>query len=100
MAKVYPIAELEPRETDVPLTFDLFARISLLAKLQPGSRNKLSMFRGAMRLRRFGKNEVVCRQGEEDCTAYYLLKSQDLQELRTYPGQREQKNPDERTASE
>jgi CRP-like cAMP-binding protein len=38
-----------------------------------------------MRLRRFLQNQVICRLGEEDCTAFYILKCEDLDELSNFP---------------
>ena len=48
------------------------------------------MSRASRWLRRFRRDEVICRQGEEDCTAFYILKADDLDALRNFPGMRAQ----------
>ena len=87
--KVYPGAEFEPCNNEIiPFAFDLFAQISLLAPLPAKAKENLEKCPGAMRLRRFRQNEAICRQGEEDCTAFYILKTEDVEVLRTYPQKR------------
>ena len=87
--KVYPGAAFERCDNEVvPFVFDLFAQISLLAPLPPKAKENLEKCPGAMRLRLFKKNELICRQGEEDCTAFYILKAEDLDVLANYPSKR------------
>lgn len=86
--KVYRVAEFEPCTNVVPSTFDLLARVSLLAPLPPKTKENIEKCRGALRMRRFAAGDVICRQGEEDCTAFYILKTEDLQALRKYPEQK------------
>jgi Fe-S-cluster-containing hydrogenase component 2/CRP-like cAMP-binding protein len=89
--KIYPGAEFEPCDNEVlPFVFDLFAQIALLAPLPVKTKENLEKCLGAMRLRRFRQHEAICRQGEEDCTAFYILKSEDLGALKQYPQKRAQ----------
>jgi Fe-S-cluster-containing hydrogenase component 2/CRP-like cAMP-binding protein len=86
MAKevVMPPADLPPRDGDLEVPSDQLARISLLAKLADSTRKGLTRFPGAMRLRRFRRGEYICRQGEEGCTAFYILNGEDHQRLRDH----------------
>jgi Fe-S-cluster-containing hydrogenase component 2/CRP-like cAMP-binding protein len=99
--KIYPGAEFEPCDNEIlPFVFDLFAQISLLAPLPARAKENLEKCPGAMRLRRFKQNDLICRQGEEDCTAFYLLKTEDLQTLWDYPQKWAQQAGAEKTAAE
>src|SRR5437870_2289407 len=86
MAKeiVMPPADLPPREGDLEVPADQLARISLLARLADSTRKGLTRFPGAIRLRRFRRGEYICRQGDEACTAFYILTGEDHQRLRDY----------------
>src|SRR6266436_2120729 len=98
--KVYPGAAFEPCDNEaIPFLFDLFAQISLLAPLPGKAKENLEKCPGAMRLRRFTKDELICRQGEEDCTAFYILKSEDLATLTQYPQKRADQARAELTAA-
>ncbi|HZZ80719.1 MAG TPA: hypothetical protein VFE62_19610, partial [Gemmataceae bacterium] len=89
--KIYPGAEFEPCDNEaLPFHFGLFAQIGLLAPLPAKTKENLEKCPGALRLRRFRRDDVICRQGEEDCTAFYILKSADLIALRDYPRRRTQ----------
>jgi hypothetical protein len=89
--KVYPGAAFEPCDNEVvPFAFDLFAQISLLAPLPMKAKENLEKCPGALRLRLFKKGELICRQGEEDCTAFYILKIEDILKLQAYPQLRSQ----------
>src|SRR3989442_11200998 len=80
---------------------DLFLDLSLFTDLKEKEKFKknLKKFRGPMWLRRFQKGEVICRLGEEASTAFYILKSQDVEKLRqdgpAKVRQRSQEIPDE-----
>ncbi len=81
MAKqVMPRVELEPRPTDVRLTDDEFMKLSLFSQLK--RKPTLEKFPGALVLRFFRQGEEVFRQGEAGWTAYYILTSEDVLELR------------------
>jgi Fe-S-cluster-containing hydrogenase component 2 len=87
--KVYPGAEFELCDNEaLPFSFDLFAQISLLAPLPAKAKENLEKCPGAMRLRHFKQGDPICRQGEEDCTAFYILKTEDLEVLARYPKKR------------
>ena len=63
MAKqLMPRAELEPRDGDLHLSDEQFARLSLFAQLK--RKPTLDKFPGTMILRHYRKGEVICRQGE------------------------------------
>src|SRR5437870_9541684 len=99
--KVYPGAAFELCDNEaLPFHFDLFAQISLLAPLPPKAKENLEKCPGAMRLRRFKKDDLICRQGEEDCTAFYILKTDDIDTLCRYPRQRVEQAAAEKTATE
>jgi Fe-S-cluster-containing hydrogenase component 2 len=59
------------RDTDVRLTDEILAELSLLAPLQ--RRPALYRFRNSVALRRFHAGECVVRQGERGRLAYYVL---------------------------
>src|ERR1700704_6066902 len=99
--KVYPGAEFELCDNEaLPFLFDLFAQISLLAPLPAKAKENLEKCPGAMRLRRFKPGELICRQGEEDCTAFYILKTEDVETLSEYPRKRAQQAATEKIAAE
>src|SRR5436853_3013312 len=77
MAKqLMPKAELERRDSDIPLTDEQINKIGLFAKLK--RKPSLDKYPGAISLRRFRKGEVLFRQGEAGWTAFYILTSEDL----------------------
>lgn len=96
--KVYKEAGFEPCTNAIPAAFDLLARISLLALLPPRTKDNIEKFRGALRLRRFAAGDLICRQGEEDCTAFYILKTEDLVTVRKYPQQKRLELEDEKAS--
>ncbi|MDR3638815.1 MAG: 4Fe-4S binding protein [Isosphaeraceae bacterium] len=77
---INPPVTLEPRDSDVLMPEDLFV------KLPPFSRLKrvpsLHKFPGSLRLRRFRKGDVICRQGDAGWTAFAIPTAQDLVEYR------------------
>src|SRR5579871_5299331 len=81
MAKqLMPKAELDGRSSDVQLTDEQFLKIGLFAQLK--RKPSLDKFPGAMVLRHFRKGELVFRQGEAGWTAFYILTSEDVLNLR------------------
>ncbi|HEV3117891.1 MAG TPA: cyclic nucleotide-binding domain-containing protein [Gemmataceae bacterium] len=77
---VKPPASPRPREGDEELTIPQVEQISLFKELS--SAPKLQSLPGTVILRHYAKGDVICRQGEPGWTAYYVLKTEDLLELR------------------
>src|SRR5947209_17777003 len=75
-----PPASPRPREGVEELTIPQVEQISLFKELS--SAPKLQSLPGTVILRHYAKGEVICRQGEPGWTAYYVLKTEDLLELR------------------
>ncbi len=81
MAKVRPPAGLAPRDDgDEELTVEQLGQIALFAQLN--EQPELEQYPGTIVLRRFRAGDVICRLGEPGWTAFYILTSKDLQELR------------------
>jgi Fe-S-cluster-containing hydrogenase component 2 len=89
-----PPASPRPREGDEELTIPQVEQISLFKELS--SAPKLQSLPGTIILRHYARGDVICRQGEPGWTAYYVLKTEDLLELRR--GQL-QETPDARKAA-
>ena len=77
---VKPPASPRPRAGDEELTIAQVEQISLFKELS--STPKLQSLPGTVVLRHYVKGEPICRQGEPGWTAYYILKTEDLLELR------------------
>jgi Fe-S-cluster-containing hydrogenase component 2/CRP-like cAMP-binding protein len=73
-------AQLDVRDSDVSLTDEQFMKLSLFAQLK--RKPSLDKYPGSVVLRRYRKNEMICRQGEPGWTAFYLLTSEDVLALR------------------
>jgi Fe-S-cluster-containing hydrogenase component 2/CRP-like cAMP-binding protein len=80
--EVMPPAELLPRPGDIELPLEELTKISLLARLADATRKGFAKFPGTMRLRRYQRGEIICRQGEEGSTAFYVLTGEDVKRLR------------------
>jgi CRP-like cAMP-binding protein len=82
MAKIerMPAVELPARDGDLHLTSDQYLRLSLFAKL--GRKPNLEKFPGTLVVRRYGRGEVICRQGEPGWTAFWILTTDDALALR------------------
>ncbi|MEO8496598.1 MAG: hypothetical protein ABI614_16140, partial [Planctomycetota bacterium] len=75
-----PEAELAPRAGDEILHSDELLQFELFANLKkPISVEK---FPGSIVLRRFRKGAVICRQGDRGHSAFYVVRSNDMQKLR------------------
>ena len=74
-----PPAHLDDRDTDILLTSDQLAQISLFAKVK--RKPKFDETPGAIKLRFVRKGEILVRQGEAGWTAMYPLKPEDLANL-------------------
>lgn len=74
-----PPARLDDRDTDILLTGDQLAQISLFAKVK--RKPKFDETPGAIKLRFIRKGEILVRQGEAGWTAMYPLKPEDLANL-------------------
>ena len=72
-------ARLELRPGDVELSPEQLLKISTFAGMSAGF---LKKNRGAIVLRRYAKDEIVCRQGDAGWSAFYILKSEDLLAIR------------------
>ena len=79
MAKVMREAELDSRSGDEQLSAEQLLKISIFSGLKAAV---LERYPGALVLRRYAKNEIVCRQGEPGWTAFYILKTEDLLAIR------------------
>jgi CRP-like cAMP-binding protein len=77
---VNPDVVLADRPGDELLTPAQLEQISLFAQLK--TRPSLQRFPGAVVLRRYRQGEVIVRQGEAGATAFYILTSEDLLQLR------------------
>src|SRR5947209_16118477 len=75
-----PPASPRPRPGDEELTIPQVEQISLFKELS--SAPKLQSLPGTVILRHYAKGDIICRQGEPGWTAYYVLKTEDLLELR------------------
>ncbi|MCA9119551.1 MAG: 4Fe-4S binding protein [Planctomycetaceae bacterium] len=74
-----PTAELAPRAGDEILRSDELQQLELFASLKkPISVEK---FPGSIVLRRFRKGDVVCRQGDQGHSAFYIVRASDMQKL-------------------
>ena len=71
-----PPVHLEDRDSDMPLSGEQLARISLFSKVK--RKPKFEETPGAIRLRRIHRGEVLFRQGEAGWTAMYILTAADL----------------------
>jgi Fe-S-cluster-containing hydrogenase component 2/CRP-like cAMP-binding protein len=79
MAEVNPPVDLGIRETDVPLPIQQFGKLPPFSLLK--SPPALQKFPGSVRLRRFRTGEVVCQQGAEGWSAFYILADEDVRKL-------------------
>jgi CRP-like cAMP-binding protein/Fe-S-cluster-containing hydrogenase component 2 len=75
-----PPAELERRDSDVPVAAERFLRFSLFARLS--KKPTVEKFPGTLMLRHFRPGQIICRQGESGWTAFYLLTTTDMLDLR------------------
>jgi len=81
-----PEAELAPRKGDEILHSDELRQFELFANLKkPISVEK---FPGSIVLRRFRKGDVICRQGDRGHSAFYIVRSDDMQKLRDFRASR------------
>jgi Fe-S-cluster-containing hydrogenase component 2/CRP-like cAMP-binding protein len=79
MAEVNPPVDLGIRDSDLPLPIQLFAKLPpfVLLKSPPA----LQKFPGSVRLRRFRAGELICQQGAEGWSAFYILADEDVRKL-------------------
>src|SRR5215469_220562 len=77
---INPPVTLEPRDSDVLMPEDLFVRLPPFSRLKRVP--SLHKFPGSLRLRRFRKGDVICRQGDAGWTAFAIPTTQDLIEYR------------------
>ena len=78
--KVKPPARLARRPGDEELTIEQLKHVSLFANLSRPV--ELEQFPGTALLRRYEKGEQICRQNDPGWTAFYILTTKDLLELR------------------
>ncbi len=74
---------IEPRESDITLPRVLYAKIPPFSKMTIKGLEKIP--RSVVLQRRYEKGEVICRQGQPGCTAFYLLTAEELREFRNVP---------------
>ncbi|MHB1425530.1 MAG: 4Fe-4S binding protein [Gemmataceae bacterium] len=77
---MFPPAELERRDSDVHIADERFLQLSLFKRL--AKKPTMEKYPGTLALRRFRQGEIICRQGESGWTAFYLLTTEDMLELR------------------
>ncbi len=93
MAKqVMPPARLDSRSTDTEVTDDLLMKVSLFAQLK--RKPSIDKFPGTVRLRRYKKGDVICRQGDAGWTAFYILSTEDAYQMCQSQVQATQNKPD------
>src|SRR5690242_8669800 len=81
-----PPVELESRATDIDLSPEQFLQLSLFKGVkQPPP---LKKWPGAIRLRRYRRGEVICRQGVTGYTAFSILTSADVAALPVPPSEK------------
>jgi Fe-S-cluster-containing hydrogenase component 2/CRP-like cAMP-binding protein len=90
-----PPADLEARDTDLDVPFEKLVQIAFFARLKKAKQTKpdeptdlqksLEKFPGTLRVRRFRKGEVICRQGEAGWTAFCILTEADIRALGREP---------------
>src|SRR5262245_33678106 len=79
--KIRPPADLKPRDGDEVVTIDQLKQIALFKDINL-ERLDLEGFPGTLILRRFKQGEIICRQDDPGYTAFYILTTKDLIELR------------------
>src|SRR5947209_2728635 len=77
--ELMPSADLLPREGDVDLTPEQLGKLSLFAGLK--GKTDLEKFPGTLRVRHYLAGDAICRQGEAGWTAFYILTSDDVQNV-------------------
>jgi hypothetical protein len=82
MAKIMikPAAELEARQGDEILTPKQALLLGIFKDLK--KKPNLLKLPGTFKLRHYRPNEIVLRQGEAGCSAFYILTTVDLLQLR------------------
>lgn len=83
-------AELAPlREGDERLTQDELQILSLFEKPMFGGKvPDFVRYSGTICLRQYKQREIVCEQGEAGSSAFYILKTEDIEKLRNHQNQR------------
>jgi CRP-like cAMP-binding protein len=79
-----PEAELVPRAEDEVLTSDELQLLDLFGNLK--KKISVEKFPGSIVLRRFLKGEIICRQGDRGHSAFYIVRSEDIEALRKHRG--------------
>jgi CRP-like cAMP-binding protein len=80
MAVVNPESDLEDRLGDEELTAEELAQLELFRGLKkPPSFKK---FPGSTVMRHYRKGDVICRQGDAGATAFYILTSEDVLQVK------------------
>lgn len=79
--RIRPPAELKPREGDEELSVHQLKQIALFKDVNL-ERLELEGFPGTLVLRHYRKGDIICRQNDPGYTAFYILTTKDLLELR------------------
>jgi Fe-S-cluster-containing hydrogenase component 2 len=87
MAKSFRPADLPERDGDIELSTEQMVNLSFFARLSEKVKESLARYPGFMQLRRYRQGEVICRQGAEACTGFFILRGIDLFYLRDVLGE-------------
>jgi Fe-S-cluster-containing hydrogenase component 2 len=82
MAKSFRPADLPERDGDIELSAEQLVNLSFFARLSEKVKESLARYPGFMQLRRYRKGQVICKQGAEACTGFFILREIDLFYLR------------------
>ncbi len=77
--QMMPPASLEARAGDVVLTAERYLKLSFFNQLK--RKPSLERYPETLRLRRFAREDAICRQGEGGWTAFYALTEEDVAAL-------------------
>ncbi len=77
---VFPESELTPRGGDEELSGDQLCQLGLFADFKKPP--NFDRYPGSLILRRYDQGDVICRQGDPGATAFYILTSRDVVQLK------------------
>src|SRR3954453_11188755 len=77
--ELMPSADLEPRDGHGEPPAEQRGKLSLFAGLK--GKTDLEKFPGTLRVRHYNSGDAICRQGEAGWTAFYILTTEDVQNV-------------------